>query len=46
MIAVDTNLVIRYALKDGSDQARLAGDFLRANRCLLLPTVVLIEAAG
>jgi len=41
MIALDTNLVIRYAIKDEPDQARLAGEFLRANRCLLLPTVVL-----
>ncbi|MFB1487394.1 MULTISPECIES: hypothetical protein [unclassified Thiocapsa] len=41
MIALDTNLIIRYAIKDDPHQARLAAQFIRANRCLLLPTVVL-----
>lgn len=41
MIALDTNLVIRYAIKDEPEQARLAREFLRTNRCLLLPTVIL-----
>jgi len=41
MIAVDTNIVVRYAVKDDPDQTRLATAFLRDNRCLLLPTVIL-----
>lgn len=44
MIAVDTNVVVRYAVKDDPVQTQLATAFLRNNRCLLLPTVVL-EAA-
>ena len=44
MIALDTNVVVRYAIKDDPEQTRLATDFLRDNECLLLPTVVL-EAA-
>jgi predicted nucleic acid-binding protein len=44
MIAIDTNVVLRYALRDDPAQAILATDFLRENRCLLLPTV-LLEAA-
>lgn len=41
MIAIDTNVVLRYALKDDAEQARSATAFLRDNDCLLLPTVVL-----
>lgn len=41
MIALDTNIVLRYLIKDDAEQARLATDFLRQHRCLLLPTVVL-----
>lgn len=41
MIAVDTNIVVRYAIKDDLAQARLATRFLQENTCLLLPTVVL-----
>jgi|OM-RGC.v1.029588616 Predicted nucleic-acid-binding protein, contains PIN domain len=44
VIALDTNIDLRYALKDDTEQTRLATDFLRDNECLLLPTVVL-EAA-
>lgn len=44
MIAIDTNIVVRYAIKDDPEQTRLATDFLRDNPCLLLPTQVL-EAA-
>lgn len=40
-IAIDTNIVVRYALKDDVAQARRATEFLRDNDCLLLPTVVL-----
>jgi predicted nucleic-acid-binding protein len=41
MIAVDTNIVVRYAVKDDPVQTRSATNFLRDNQCLLLPTVVL-----
>lgn len=41
MIAVDTNIVVRYAVKDDPDQTRIATEWLHGNRCLLLPTVVL-----
>jgi predicted nucleic-acid-binding protein len=41
MIAVDTNIVVRYAVKDDPVQTRSATSFLRENQCLLLPTVVL-----
>ena len=41
LIAVDTNIVVRYAVKDDPEQTRLATEFLRENRCRLLPTVVL-----
>jgi predicted nucleic acid-binding protein len=44
MLAIDTNVVLRYALRGDPAQAILATDFLRENRCLLLPTVRL-EAA-
>lgn len=41
MIAVDTNVLVRYAVKDGREQAALATAFLAANRCLVLKTVLL-----
>lgn len=41
MIAVDTNIVVRYAVKDDPVQTQLATSFLRDNQCRLLPTVVL-----
>ena len=41
MIALDINVVVRYALKDDPDQARLAVNVLSLHRCLLLPTVIL-----
>ena len=44
MIAVDTNIVLRYLIKDDVAQAQQATQFLRQQRCLLLPTVIL-EAA-
>jgi predicted nucleic-acid-binding protein len=40
-IAIDTNIVVRYALKDDVAQARRATEFLRDSDCLLLATVVL-----
>lgn len=41
MIAVDTNLLVRYLVKDDYGQAVLATGFLSANRCYLLKTVLL-----
>lgn len=41
MIAVDTNLMVRYAVKDDRDQAAKATDFLAHNRCHVLKTVLL-----
>jgi predicted nucleic-acid-binding protein len=41
MIAVDTNVLVRYAVKDDRDQAALATAFLARNRCLALKTVLL-----
>ncbi len=41
MIAVDTNLLVRYAVKDDREQAALATDFLARNRCFVLKTVLL-----
>lgn len=41
MIAVDANLLVRYAVKDDRDQAALATDFLAHNRCFILKTVLL-----
>lgn len=41
MIAVDTNILVRYLVKDDHDQAVLATDFLANNRCFVLRTVLL-----
>ena len=41
MIAVDTNILVRYVVKDDRRQAKAATRFLQHNKCLLLPTVVL-----
>lgn len=41
MIAVDTNLLVRYAVKDDRKQAALATAFLARNRCFVLKTVLL-----
>jgi predicted nucleic-acid-binding protein len=41
MIAVDTNIVVRYLIKDDYDQAVLATRFLSENRCLVLKSVLL-----
>jgi predicted nucleic-acid-binding protein len=41
MIAVDTNILVRYAVKDDRDQAALATAFLARNRCFVLKTVLL-----
>ena len=44
MIAVATNILVRYAVKDDLAQAKLATTFLANNRCFVLKTV-LIELA-
>ncbi len=41
MIAVDTNILVRYAVKDDHTQAALATRFLAQNRCFVLKTVLL-----
>ncbi len=41
MIVVDTNILVRYAVKDDRSQTIAATDFLRVNRCLVLKTVLL-----
>jgi predicted nucleic-acid-binding protein len=41
MIAVDTNLLVRYAVKDDREQAAKATDFLARNRCFVLKTILL-----
>ncbi len=41
MIAVDTNVLVRYAVKDDYEQAVVATKVLAANRCLLLKSVLL-----
>ena len=41
MIALDTNVLVRYAVKDDHEQAALATAFLAANRCFVLKTVLI-----
>jgi len=41
MIAVDTNILVRYLLKDDPGQAALATNFLANNRCFILKSVLL-----
>lgn len=41
MIAVDTNILVRYLVKDDPGQALLATDFLANNRCFVLKSVLL-----
>ena len=41
MIALDTNILVRYLVKDDRDQAVLATDFLAGNRCFVLKSVLL-----
>jgi predicted nucleic-acid-binding protein len=41
MIAVDTNLLVRYLVKDDHGQAVLATRFLANNSCFILKTVLL-----
>jgi len=41
MIAADTNILVRYAVKDDADQTRIATEFLSRHRCFILKTVLL-----
>jgi predicted nucleic-acid-binding protein len=41
MIVVDTNILVRYAVKDDPEQARIATEFLETNECLISRTVIL-----
>jgi predicted nucleic-acid-binding protein len=41
MIAVDTNILVRYAIKDDLKQTATATDFLKSSNCFVLKTVVL-----
>jgi predicted nucleic-acid-binding protein len=41
MIAVDTNILVRYAVKDDRNQAALATEFLAKNRCFVLKSVLI-----
>lgn len=41
MIEVDTNVLVRYLTKDDAQQTREATDFLAANQCMVLQTVLL-----
>jgi len=41
MIAIDTNILVRYAIKDDLKQAAIATEFLKSSTCFILKTVVL-----
>jgi predicted nucleic-acid-binding protein len=41
MIAVDTNILVRYAVKDDKRQTTLATSFIAENHCHILKTVLL-----
>lgn len=41
MTAVDTNILVRYAVKDDRTQAQQATEFLKQHPCRLLKTVLL-----
>ena len=41
MIAVDTNILVRYAVKDDRRQTALATNFLATHQCHVLKTVLL-----
>lgn len=41
MIAVDTNILVRYAVKDDHKQTVTATEFLKNNRCFIHKTVLL-----
>jgi len=41
MIAVDTNILVRYAVKDDRKQTAIATEYLKSTACFVLRTVVL-----
>ena len=41
MIAVDTNILVRYAVKDDPHQTVVATNFLAAHSCFVLKTILL-----
>ena len=41
MIAIDTNVLVRYAVKDDRRQTVLATDFMANNQCRILKSVLL-----
>lgn len=41
MIAVDTNILVRYLVKDDRKQAEIATEFLKSNSSCILKTVLL-----
>ena len=41
MIAIDTNVLLRYIVKDDVEQASVAVTFIEQNHCVLLHTVLL-----
>ena len=43
MIAVDTNILVRYLTNDDAEQAQLAIDLLNGSEHIWLPKTVLLE---
>lgn len=41
MITIDTNIIVRYLIKDDKEQAQLAIELLKSNQCFVLKTVIL-----
>jgi predicted nucleic-acid-binding protein len=41
MIAIDTNMLVRYLIKDDLGQAVLVINFMKKNKCFILKTVLL-----
>lgn len=41
MITVDTNVIVRYLIKDDEMQAQLAIELFKNNQCFILKTVIL-----
>ncbi len=41
MIAVDTNILVRYTMRDSRHQTKIANRFLHEHKCLVLRSVVL-----
>ena len=44
MIAIDTNVLLRYLLQDDPDKAAKAAQLIAKNTCVLVIDVVLVEA--